>query len=320
MRLLALLLWLAAPAHAERVAVVNLVVEDGSDGERAVVRAAVERGFLKSGAELVERSQLELATACTDDRCRAELGARLAADALVTGRVSKEDDAWVAQLSVFDVALATVTKREQLACVRCSDRALADRIGQLASSLMKAHRAFGRAVLAVRSRPPGAEVWLDQRRVGVTDFELPVAAGPHTVELVRPPGQRVGLAVEVGVGERRVVDLELGPTRSTTIVPRMAVVLPRPVVSEPDGPRRRWRSAVGGVAVSLGAVLAAAGVAFLVENGRGTCELSGGGRQCPELIDSRSAGLGWLVSGGLVAVGGAVMLAVDARRRKVPGP
>jgi len=329
-RLAVLVLVLAAarPAGAERLALVHLVVSDGTDAERVAVRATVEQALRKGGAEVVEPSELvlsaELATrqGCVqDDRCRAELGAQLAADVLVMGRIAKEDEAWVARLSTFDVGLDTFTARDQVACARCGPKLLEQRLGQLVSSLLKAHRAFGRGTLIVHSRPAGAEVQLDQRRVGVTDLELTVAAGAHTVEVLRDGGATVVLAVEVASHERKLLELELRPAKpaSTHLVPRVAAVLP--TISHPAGSDqhhgRLWLQILGGVALSGGVALAATGVGLLVEDGRGACELAAGSRQCAALTDSRGAGLGWLIPGAILVAGGVAMLAVGTQRRRV---
>ena len=67
--------------------------------------------------------------------------------------------------------------------------------------------------LVVDSRPPGAAVFIDGRRAGVTPLTMTIAPGPHTVRMehagYRPGTTRV--VVKAGERGRVAARLEGGP-------------------------------------------------------------------------------------------------------------
>lgn len=311
---LALFAWTGLARGEGRLAIVNLKFMDAPDGDRAILRAAVERAAREAGLQLVPQTQVQQVESASrplfdcfvEDRCRAELGRQLEASFLFSGLLSREDGAWVAAVELFDVELATVAKREQVACPRCSAADFERRLGQVTAELIRGARQAPRATLVIRSHPPGAEVRVDDRLVGTSDLEVAVMAGSHTVQFRREGGQPVTLPVEVSARERKLVEV---------VLPLVAGVPPRPDapgdspgasrVDAPKKPPTWWRpQRIAGVTLAAaGLGLVVASIPFFVLDG----ECSDEGR-CLFERDFGAAKLGLLVGGLALAATGAVVV------------
>jgi hypothetical protein len=313
-----------ARADGGRLAIVNLRVEL-ADAERAQVRATIEGAIKKAGLDLVpelhvqhmQNTAPELFNCFTEDRCRVDLGQRLLADYLLTGSIGKEDDAYVVQLDIFDVQLATV-KREPAACPRCSAQAFDKRLAAVVENGVRAARQLPRGTLIVRTRPPGAEVKLDQRPVGMSNLELVVAAGTHTVELGGAGRSPISMPIEVKAKERSEVDLKMtvqeGPLPSPPTPPTAKhPEQPQPplVPLQPPTARRSWwrPQRIAGVAlVAGGAALALSSIApFVLDS---DCSTEG---HCYYQRHTQGAGIGLAVAGAAVFVAGVIVILTTPR-------
>jgi hypothetical protein len=220
---LAVLLAVAAPslARAETVAFSRLEWSGVDEGDRALVRSALDDVAKQHGLtiipdELVQRAEASarpLLDCFAEDRCRGELGKKIGADLLVTGQIA-HDGGWSAQLAIVVVDVAVTAQRSQVSCPgKCSERDFETRLIATTGELIKAARALPKATLLIRSRPPGAEALVDGRVVGTTDLEAPVVPGRHTVEARSAKGVAANTTVDVGGGERKSVELDLGGGR-----------------------------------------------------------------------------------------------------------
>jgi hypothetical protein len=314
-----------AHADAGRLAIVNLRI-DLPESERAQARATVEAAVKKAGLELVPELQVQhmqsaapdLFNCFLEDRCRVDLGARLLADYILTGSIDKEDDAYVAQLDVFDVQLATVGKREPAACPHCNAQAFEKRLSSAVENAVRAARQVPRGTLVVRTRPPGAEVKIDQRPVGTSNVELTLAAGTHTVELGGPGRSPISMPVEVKAKERRELDLKMTVREGPQPVPPPPT--PPPIretekheVVIPPPPREGWwrPQRIAGVAIAAGgAALVLASIApFALD---GNCSSEG---LCLYQRHTKTTGIALAASGAAVAVAGAIVILTTPRKR-----
>jgi len=215
-----IVLALGGAARAETVAFSRLEWSGVDEGDRALVRSALDDAAKQNGLTLVPDELVTRAEAASpaqvqcfaEDRCRGELGKKIGADLLVTGRITHEGG-WSAQLSVFVVDVAVTAQRTQVACPgKCSERDFEGKLIAPLAELIKAARALPKATLLIRSRPPGAEAVVDGRTVGTTDLEQPVVAGRHTVE-ARGKGLAANTTVDIAGGEHKTVELDLGGGR-----------------------------------------------------------------------------------------------------------
>jgi hypothetical protein len=292
------LLALGGAARAETVAFTRLEWSGVDEGDRALVRSALDDAAKQNGLtiipdELVARAEAgggSLVACFAEDRCRAELGKKIGADLLVTGRVA-HDDGWSAQLGVVVVDVGVTAQRAQVSCSgKCSERDFEGRLIASLSELVKAARALPKATLLIRSRPPGAEAVVDGRSVGTTDVEAVVIAGRHTVE-ARGKGVAVNTTVDAAGGERKTVELDLGGGRG--------------------GKQAAWppMKIAGVTLVALGGALVVASFPLFALDGN----CSSG--DCLYRYDT-TAGKSLLLVGGLAAAGVGTGLWVLAERRR----
>ena len=305
------------------LAIVNLKFTEGSDEERATLRAAIERAARDAGVQLVPQTQIDQAAHTSkdlfdcfvEDRCRADLGLTLRAGTILTGLISKEDGAWTATLGLFDVEVATTAKSLQAACPKCGADAFAPRLAKLTSELIRADRQLGRGTIVVRTRPPGAQVRVDDRPVGSSNLEVAVVAGTHVVELRRDGGQPVSMPVEVRARERKPLEVTMPtvsqpvpverPSKPRVDEPPPTIVVPPPPPGVPEH-RAWWKpQRIAGVTIlAAGIGLAIASIPLLAIDGK--CSDEGA---CIFKRDTATPGYALLGSGlGLAAVGGIVLL------------
>jgi hypothetical protein len=67
------------------------------------------------------------------------------------------------------------------------------------------------ATLVVKTPRPGAEIWLDGRRVGTTSAEARVTSGEHKVHVHHPDFVDADTTVVIALQEKKVVDVPLAP-------------------------------------------------------------------------------------------------------------
>lgn len=131
-------------------------------------------------------------------------------------------------------------------CEGCTDDRLSKLSSELARDLIAEQAARGKpAVLEIKSIPPGAEVQLDGKPVGITDVVLRTSPGKHVVSF-RKDGHR---------GEVREIETAVGETAelSAELVPEAG--------SETPAVRRRSRLPAG---LLLGGGLASLGTGLVV--------------------------------------------------------
>jgi hypothetical protein len=119
------------------------------------------------------------------------------------------------------------------------------------------------------------------------------------------------------------------PPAPIALPPPPPPVAPPPVQPVPPSrePRPAWRIAAGASALGVGALFVGLGAGALSADGRcvtpdsmnpDLCAVMNypDGSRTTMLIDSQATGIGLLVSGGLLVVGGAVLIALPGRRPK----
>ena len=79
-----------------------------------------------------------------------------------------------------------------------------------------------RGVLVLRSTPPNADVQIDGRRVGFTELERPIFAGPHEVVVSRLGLSPEHLRIDIGAEQRLLLSLSLNPPGVRPTAPPVA--------------------------------------------------------------------------------------------------
>ena len=124
--------------------------------------------------------------------------------------------------------------------------------------------------VAIRSRPSGATVTVDDTALGTTPWVGSLVAGPHQLTVAGRRAVVRALFVEAGAPVQLTLDV--------------------------DGPRRF--GALGYGLAGLGAAAVIGGVVLLTMDGDGTC----GQPSCPDVYETSAAGWG-LTAVGAVALG-----------------
>lgn len=173
------------------------------------------------------------------------------------------------------------------ACEECNADLMASSLAEMLGMILGASK-LERGRLALRSRPEGMTVLLDNETIGVTPLEREVPAGEHTIVLMHR-GQRVGertLMVHADVTADILIPVTL-PAESVTTT-------------------REGRSPLlGGLVMGLGGAALVAGVALYV-----TSEEDDGTKLFYR--DTKPLGIG-LAAGGAVVAGLGVWLWLRAR-------
>jgi len=146
----------------------------------------------------------------------------LAIDRMVVIRVTKPDQraegglllvrGWVFRGS------GELLAGDQKHCAACQSERLEEMVGDLTAEMVLRARARSRpATLDVRSQPPGATIYIDDKAIGATNFAYGVYAGKHTVQIVHEGYEPEVREVSVSDGERMKIEVVLRPQRGTRL-------------------------------------------------------------------------------------------------------
>jgi hypothetical protein len=269
-----------------------------------------ERGF-----ELVHREDLVVELAehpelkgCTEPRCRMRLGDLSHAERVLSVRITRSGPAkkgdWSVKIEQFAVAAARVLPSSEVPCNSCTADELIGDLSHALDPLLKAPTPTAVCRLTVATEPPGATVRVDGMPLGETPFMHTVEAGRHAIEVERAGGPPASSSVDCAAGGKELVSLDLKPA------------VPAQVMAAQPAPRRSWAlKGVGAGLLALGAAGVIAGAVDLSLDGKGNCDKAAGQKQCPQLYDTRTAGLALTVVGALAVAGGVTVLVLDALRK-----
>lgn len=270
------------------------------DSTRAQLRETIERGLQRADVTIVSDALVDGepgAESCADARCASRLAQALEAEWILRSTITRVDAVYEVQLDALDVRGRTLASARER-CEICGQdevtELVVDRSAALAAKVRLMQRQSPR--LALRSRPSGAAVWIDDQLVGYTPLVHEVTAGEHEVHLALP-----GHA-----SERRRVTAVAGTEDALEVV----------LYDDPGAARRRraWRGA-GGAALGLGTSMLGAGVGLAVIDEREyerRCNPDPLGN-CSHRYDTLGGGIGLLVGGGVLVTAGIVALVVGAR-------
>lgn len=218
---------------------------------------------------------------------------------------------WQFLIDVLDAGVGESAAHSDTACVTCGlDKAVAALRTALPALLTEARRR-PRAELRVASTPPGAEVRAGGRLLGTTPLSHLVWAGSLEVELTLPGHEPQRLQAVVSEDKPTALQFTLQPQVDEP-VPQPLLVAP---VLQREAGRPRWRVAVGGTALGLGAVLIGFGGSALAVANSCVPGTPPEAEACRQLFDTTGVG-GALLGVGLGAgLAGVLLLAIPERRR-----
>jgi PEGA domain len=269
------------------------------------LRATIEQGLERAEVEIVSNTLVdgELdGQACDDAQCATTLARAVAATWIMRATVTKLDAVYEVQLAAVDThghIIAAAVERCEICGHAEVDELVVDRSAALAAKVMLLQRQAPR--LALRSRPSGAAVWIDDRLVGHTPLELEVAAGEHEVRVAVPGHMPQRRRVTAVAGTQETLELTL---RGDPAVSRR---------------RRAWLG-LGVGSLAAGTTMLGAGIGLVVIDGREyerRCNPDPLG-QCSHRYDTQSGGIALMVGGGML-LSTAVVAMIASRRAERRG-
>jgi hypothetical protein len=234
-----------------------LIVEPLVDGslapsELAQLRAAAEDALRAQQLEIIPARDLEIAVSaepqlkgCYSELCFEQLNRLLGSQLIVRYRVkgpvpSGTKGEWHLKVELFDGEVGAVGARISEDCRGCMSAQAAEKLGDMIRQAVIKSTALPRGVLAIRSKPPGAAVFVDGTELGITPYKRAAFIGKHKLVL-RHVGYRteqIDAVVEETPG--RAIDVTL--TRGT---------------DQPPVYKKWWFwVAIGGAALAAGAITA----------------------------------------------------------------
>jgi len=320
--LLFLLILAATTLLASRASAAQVVVVVGGDADQATrkkLTEAVADGLREHRADLGERAlrpaDVDALIECVADVASQDCAAKFmettkAARAIVMRVVRDRTGATTIYGWVIATAGATLVVNQRV-CEHCNSAQLASSARALLDVLLKdVETRTMPATLTVRTTPPGAQVEIDGRIVGVTPLDHGVYAGRHRVVLHLRGYEDSIQTREILAGETTTVDVDLKPAQAAAIDQHP------PDEGEVTPPRpSRWKP---WTVIGAGATIAiAGGVLVAIDRDNG----GDGGLQY-EHRNTAAIGLGGMGVGAAVTAVGVIWLLRedDARKPKRSAP
>lgn len=285
----ALMLVIASPAAAERLAVLDLNFEATAPALQTLVRKRLHRALAASGYEVVtEGPGLPLQTLskrCKVGPCLSRIGQRANAPLAFIGGIVGQGASYDITLTLLETSSGTVVAQVSDRCNVCTfDEAASAAVRGVPSLSVQAERVIAnQAWLVVQSTPSGAEVQVDQVPLGATPLRRLVSPGRHALVVTHTKWPAHRRTIELTPGTSQTVSLDL------TAKPKAQR---RPAPSKPGGNRS---STVQWVTFASSLALTTAGTVLLALH-----EDCSDPPVCSERRNTATVGL-VLASAGLVA-------------------
>lgn len=253
--------------------------------------------------------------ACLDrDDCLERLGRLLEATHVISAQVVRTaPTAYKVEVRLFDVDVGQNGALIEWSCTGCGIEDVGGKLDTLVESAVQKDNERPRATLLIRSSPPNADVQIDGRKVGFTELERRVFAGPHDIVVSL---DRLGLSpehmhIEVSAEQRLVLSLSPGPPQK--VEKPEPVAQPSPVLVPVPPPARgverhsRWKLGLGIPLLVAGLGVGGLGVASLLLDGR----CIDNSMPCDKVFDSKLAGYIEIGVGAAAAVTGVALIIAD---------
>lgn len=221
------LLLCCAPSVSARSA---LILEPTFDGpllgaEKDAILAAVRDALRTQQLDTIPPTELDATLAaepqlkdCYSELCFERLGRLLASQVVLRYRVkvtqpagknSKAD--WRLNIELVDVDIGAFGARITETCSACSDTQASDQLGDMVKRGIFQSASLPRGVLEVKSRPPGATVFVDGTELGITPYKRAAFAGRHKLVLRHTGFRSEQVETDVKDGEKKHLEVTLNP-------------------------------------------------------------------------------------------------------------
>ena len=297
--------------------------ESGRLFGEAVERAAIAQQLGVMPAAVALRQGPELRPCLATRPCQQQLAKRSGLEYVLRSRVARAATAppsptagWTLELTLLHAEVAEPASQVTAQCPACTAEQAAARYREALTDLLTRGLPRQLGTAEVSSDPPGAAVTLANRPLGKTPLSLVLWEGSYELTLRLPGYQPATPALAITAAGKTPLSVQLEADPLPAALPKAPPDL-LPVGARL--PRPRWRLAVGGSLVSLGAILLTAGGLALLADGNcypfQPTETSVGAAQCRVLYDTKTAGWATVGVGFSFGIAGAVLLAIPGARR-----
>ncbi|MCB9495285.1 MAG: PEGA domain-containing protein [Fibrobacteria bacterium] len=193
--------------------VINLAVSDllgkgVTQPEADLITEQVRASMLATGTfKVMERSMMDQIMAeqgfqqsgsCDNSDCLVEVGRVLGVQTLVVGSVGRVGRIFMINVKLVDVATGEVKKSLTETCECSIEELLRTTPPKVAASLDYEYRKSHAGTLQVLSQPVGANVFLDDVKMGTTPWNSDLLdPGPYKVSVVLPDWKRIDRIIEL---------------------------------------------------------------------------------------------------------------------------
>lgn len=252
---------------------------------------------------------------CYRNECLEQMGRLLGAQLALAYKIDSDalpSDAgkgaasWRIAVALYDLDVGGVGASLESTCERCSVTMVSEALATLIRRAVQEDTSKPRQLLEIMTEPRNSSVVLDGVEVGVTPYRHIAFAGKHDLT-IRHTGHR-SLNQEILILENRTTMLNL----------QLEVGQDQIRYFKEYGPRPKWRLAVGGALVGLGLVGIGVGALGLGINGQCVDPPVPPMMFCSDVYRGTPGGLGFVISGAIVAIGGAVTMALPGPRNPLP--
>ncbi len=185
--------------------------------EQAVEQAAHGSGHILKRRDVAVQSAPQLSGCLDSLLCQEELGRRNQAEYVLLlhaehSGLGQQSD-WRLHISVIDVAVGDRAATGTPLCASCTVDKAATTIGTTLSGLLEQATVRPRGHLQIASVPSRAEVFVGERKLGITPLHRPAWAGrlpievrspglpPYQGEVLVEPDRNVSLSIDLGDGQ-----------------------------------------------------------------------------------------------------------------------
>jgi hypothetical protein len=113
----------------------------------------------------------------------------------------------------------------------------------------------------IESAPPGAVIWVDEENTGyLTPNEISVRSGAHTVRLSAPGFQNVEQSINVAIGSRQRLSLQLTPEAPAPVAAEEPIPEPVPIEDEPVRQRHAGTAVWTSLGIGVGTAIIGTGL------------------------------------------------------------
>lgn len=320
----------------ELLTAVVLVLEAGPAGSAAShseqtefierLQGAMENAhltLLSSSAALTFTGAARLASCLSQETCQAELARLCPADYALHLRILRPEDSWRSplELKLVDAAVGEVAVTSTQSCNDCQVSQLASQLSAAISTLIAQASARPRGQLEVHSSPQDAEVLLNGRLLGNTPYRGTHWVGAYSLAMQRTGRRREERRLQILEGQTTSVHLKLSEEPAAAAAPSMppgqvaaTLAMGSQMARRKPRPRPLWRPILGSVMLGGAALFLGFGAGALAVHGSCATSLSYDDELCPRFYDTASLGAGLTATGGALAVGGVLLLALPTRR------